>query len=351
MVDAHWTDALVTARGSIRDAMRAIDEGAVMLAVAIDDDRRLVGIVSDGDIRRALLRGADLEDPVASIITTDPTVADPDERRADVLDLMQARSLSVIPIVDHDGRVVGLHTLSELVGVGQRPNVAVVMAGGRGTRLGSLTDEVPKPMLKVAGRPILERLVLHLVGAGIRRIVISVGYLADHIVSYFGDGAEFGCEIRYLREDPEQPLGSAGPLAFLSDEVGTLTHPVVVCNGDIVTDVPFGDLLDSHERSRAAATVAAEGYHHRVPFGVLHHDDGRLESIEEKPELTFPVSAGIYVLRPEVLGHVPLGPEVGMAEVLEGCLERGDHVHVWPLHGDWIDVGRPEELRRARTGR
>lgn len=351
MSDRNWTDALVHADGTIRDAMRAIDEGAVALAVAVDRDRQLVGTVTDGDIRRALLQGAKLDDPVGPVVTAHPTIVDSDAPRTDVLDLMQARSLSVIPIVDGSGRIIGLHTLSELVGPEVRPTLAVIMAGGKGTRLGGLTDEIPKPMLPVAGRPILERLVLHLVGCGIRRILLSVGYLSEVIEEHFGDGDAFGCEISYLRESPDEPLGSAGSLALLPDEAAVSDHPILVCNGDIVTDVSFADILDSHDRARADATVAAEAYRHQVPFGVLHHDDGWLESIEEKPELHYPVSAGIYVLDPGVLAHIPMGREVGMVEVLQGCLDRGEPVHVWPVHGDWVDVGRPDELRRARTGR
>ena len=340
----HQLDRLLVGRGaSIRDAMGAIDRGGAELALAVDDAGRLTGTVTDGDLRRALLAGRTLDDPVESHVTLAPKVVGPSTPRSEVLDLMRAWSLSQIPVVDDDGRLVGLHLLQALLGE-ERPNWAVVMAGGRGTRLAPFTDDVPKPMLRVAGRPILERIVLHLVGAGIRRIFLSVNYRREAIEDHFGDGSQFGCRIDYLREDPERPLGTAGSLRLLEERP---SDPVLVMNGDLVTQFAVGDMLEVHAREGTAATMAVSDYVHSVPFGVCETDGSRLVRLREKPVSTWLVNAGIYVLDPSLLDHVPADREFHVPQLLLGCLERGEPVGTWRLAGEWLDVGRPAELRRA----
>jgi dTDP-glucose pyrophosphorylase len=329
--------------------MEVIERGSCEIALAVDDDGRLLGTLTDGDVRRALLGGRALEDPVKADLSTDPITVLRTDSRPEVLDLMRAHRVSQIPVLDDGGRVVGIHLLDALLGVGELPNVAVLIAGGRGSRLASLTEHVPKPMLTVAGRPILERLVLHLVGSGIRHVVISVNYLAEVIEGHFGDGSAFGCRIDYLREDPDEPLGTAGSLALLASTVGVPDEPLLVLNGDLVTQFAVGEMLRHHEESGAEATMAVREYTHQIPFGVVHPTvDGGLDALVEKPVESWLISAGIYVLDPGLVADIPPDQESSVPELLSGVRARSGSVGLWRLHDEWIDVGRPSELRRAR---
>jgi dTDP-glucose pyrophosphorylase len=334
---------------SIRDALVAVDRGACEIALAVDGGRHLVGVLTDGDLRRALLDGHGLEADIAPFLTREPLVVGPDAHRAEVLDLMTARAIAQVPVVDEQGVLVGLHILNDLVGGRERPNWAVIMAGGRGKRLAPLTDELPKPMLRVAGRPILERLVLHLVGAGVRRIVLAVGYRSGVIEDHFGDGREFGCRIDYLHESPEHPLGTGGPLALVPQVGEAPCDPLVVLNGDLVTQFSVGELLDHHTASGAAVTVAVREYRHEVPFGVIEADqDDRITGIVEKPSPSWTVNAGIYVIEPRLLERVATTREYPLPELIADCIARHEPVGSWHLEDDWDDVGRPQDLRRAR---
>jgi dTDP-glucose pyrophosphorylase len=333
---------------SIRECLTIIDTHDVGTVFVVDRAGRLSGAVGERAIRRALVTGAQPDDPVADLVGSPSATARPEEGRAEVLDVMRALGVGEIPIVDGDGRVVGVHVDTDVVGAEPLPNWAVVMAGGRGTRLAPLTDAVPKPMLPVAGRPILERIVLHLVGAGIRHIFLSVNYLGDIVEQYFGDGSAYGCTIDYLREQPDRPLGTGGALGLL-DEIGeSPAAPVLLMNGDLVTGFSVADLLAVHEKLGGVATVAATEYEHQIPFGVLESDDGRLLRIVEKPRSSWPVNAGIYVLSPSLLTRVPRGEMFPITSLFEDCLKRGERIGLWSLRDSWQDIGRPAELAQAR---
>ncbi|WP_203416355.1 nucleotidyltransferase family protein [Jiangella ureilytica] len=333
---------------SIRECLTIIDTHDVGTVFVVDDTGRLSGAVREREIRRALVTGAQPDDPVANLVGSPSATARPGEGRAEVLDVMRALGVGEVPIVDGDGRVVGVHVETDVVGAEPLTNWAVVMAGGRGTRLAPLTDSVPKPMLPVAGRPILERIVLHLVGAGIRRVFLSVNYLGDIVEEYFGDGSAYGCTIDYLRERADRPLGTGGALGLL-DEIGERpAAPVLLMNGDLVTGFSVADLLAAHEAHGGVATLAATEYEHQVPFGVLESDDGRLRRIVEKPRHSWSVNAGIYVLSPALLARVPRDEPYPVTRLFEDCLARGEGVGVWPLRDSWQDIGRPAELAQAR---
>lgn len=334
---------------TLRRVMETIDRGAVEIALVVGEDGTLLGTVTDGDVRRALLAGAGLEEPVGPHMTTDPITVRQDSDRAHVIDLMQARLISQVPVVDHDGRVVGLHLLRAMLGAQPRPNWAVIMAGGLGTRLRPLTETIPKPMVPVAGRPLLERIILHLVGHGIHEIVLSVNYLAEMIEDHFRDGSELGCRIRYVHEDPEHPLGTAGSLALVRELDGGPHDPVLVMNGDIVSHFALHDLLAAHERTEAVVTIAAVEHSYRVPFGVLDVDEAdQVNALVEKPLGQWLVNAGVYVLEPALLAQVPGGQRVDMTTVLADAIARGERVSAWQAGEDWLDVGRHDDLRQAR---
>lgn len=332
--------------GSIRDALAVIERGSEGICLMVDENQRLLGTVTDGDIRRALLKGASLEDCVEPFARRQFTSVPVHASRAEVIDLMQARQLHQIPILDEEGRLKGLHLLHEILGSQPRPNWAVIMAGGKGTRLGELTKSTPKPMLKVAGRPILERLVLHLVGCGIRRIFISTNYLASIIEDHFGDGSRFGCRIDYLRENTEEPLGTGGSLSLLPEQP---EHPVFVCNGDLVTQVDVASLFDFHQEGSYLATIGVRNYAHEIPFGCLEVQDGRVNSIVEKPTVTQLINAGIYILSPEIIQRVPR-KFFPITELFDEAVRRQDRIGAFEIIDEWIDVGQREQLKQARGG-
>jgi len=327
---------------TVRDAMQTITDNWRELALVADAAQRVVGVITDGDIRRGLLAGLTLESPATAVMTRDYISVGPDADRAGVLDLMKARSIRHVPVIDGDRRLVAIHFLEALIGTAEKPNTAVIMAGGEGRRLRPLTDAVPKPMVQVAGRPILERIVLHLVGYGIRRIFISVNYLAHQIEAHFGDGSRFGCAIDYLHE--REALGSGGALSLLPPD---LAHPVLVMNGDLVSQFDVTRLLDFHAHEQAAATLAARHYRVDIPFGVVETRANRLCALTEKPAAHYLINSGIYVLDPAVLAMVPRDCFFPMTDLFERLLAEQRPVAVYRIEEDWIDVGRSEDLSRA----
>jgi dTDP-glucose pyrophosphorylase len=339
---------LVPAQATLREAMRSLEDSGLQIALVVTDDRRLYGTITDGDLRRALLGGAPLDSPLDGHVNTDCFTVPLGAGRADVLELMAARHIAQVPEVDNDRVVVGLHLLNEMISPVERPNAAVIMVGGRGARLSPLTEQLPKPMLQVAGRPILERIVLHLVGSGIRQIYLSVNYLGELIEAHFEDGHRFGATIEYLRET--EALGTAGSLALLGDVGAAMTNPFLVMNGDLVTQVNVGRMLDFHEERRQVVTMAVRRHYEQVPFGCVEVEGDRLVGFVEKPTTSRLINAGIYVVDPSCLTLITNGEAVSMPELIDRVRARHDTVRVFEIDEDWIDVGRPGELDRARRG-
>ena len=324
--------------------MEAIDGGGAGIALVLNEHNRLVGLLTDGDIRRALLRGAAMESPLASFVNSKFTSVTPCENRTKVLDLMQARHLSQIPILDGEGNLVGIHLLREILGSSPRENWAVIMAGGKGMRLRPITEHLPKPMIKVAGRPILERLVLHLVGYGIRRIFLSVNYLGHMIEKHFGDGHSFGCRIEYLHETEE--LGTGGALALLPEKP---LLPILVMNGDLVTQINIERLLAFHQEGGHMVTIGVRRYLHLVPFGCVDVVDNVVRRFEEKPMLEQLTNAGIYVISPPALQKIPRS-FFPITNLFQQCLDENQRVGAMEIDEDWLDVGQKEHLKQAQEG-
>lgn len=332
----------VTRSSTIHGVLATLERSGLRIVLVVEGER-LLGTVTDGDVRRALLAGASLDSVIEPFMQRNFISVPPAATRAEVLDLMQSQLIEQVPILDAEGCVKGLHLLHEMLGALERPNWAVIMAGGRGTRLGLLTESVPKPMIRVAGRPILERIVLHLVGFGVRRIFLSINYLGDVVERHFADGSRFGCQIEYLRE--EQPLGTGGSLALLREKPH---HPLLVMNGDLVTQADIASMLEFHSRNGQVATIGTYAYAHVVPFGCIELAGTRVVRLTEKPRLTHLVNAGIYVLDPQLLERVPRGIDYSLPTLIESCLDRGEEVHAFEIQGDWIDVGQRDQLRIAR---
>lgn len=332
----------VSVDGTLFDALKVIDRASEGFAVVLDDDQLVYGTLTDGDIRRVLLAGKSINLPLRGYVHTSYIFVGPEEGREYVLDLMQARRLRQVPIIDKFGKLLGVHLQNQLLGNIERPNWAVIMVGGKGSRLYPLTENIPKPMVKVAGRPVLERLVLHLVSHGIQRIFLSVNYLSDVIVNYFGDGRKFGCRIEYLRE--REPLGTAGSLALLLEES---PGPVFILNGDLVMNADLGAMLDFHNQGAFHATLGIKTYYHRVPYGCVVVENDCVVAVEEKPALVRQVNAGIYILSSLAVKSIPL-EFYSIIDFLEESLQGGFKLGAYDLDGDWIDVGTPEQLERAQ---
>lgn len=346
----NWAGIISASQtSSVRDVLAAVDAGAAGTAIVVDHSGKLHGVVTDGDCRRFLLRGGLLEDSLEPVLNRHPLTVGEVESRAAVLDLMQAYEIAVLPIVDPQGNLIGVHLFREIIGKQKRDNVCVLLAGGRGTRLGDVTKTVPKPMVRVAGRPILERLILHFMSFGISRFVVSVGHLGEVIESYFGDGSRFGCTITYVRDPEGVALGTAGPLTLIGLDSLDDTLPLVVANGDLITQVNVGAMLDHHRRSSAVATVGVHRYRHQIPFGVVTTDsEGVVSAIEEKPEHLWQVSAGINVLSNSVVRDLPHGVPTLMTDVLQDLVSSGNRVAIFEVDDDWVDVGTPGDLSKAQ---
>lgn len=327
---------------SILQGMRTLDSGGLEIALVVEGSR-LLGLMTDGDLRRALIDGLGFECPVAKAMQTQFTWVPPEMDRAEVLDVMKARGFKQIPILGSDMELLGLHTIDDLLGTKPRENVALLLCGGFGTRLHPITATIPKPMIHVAGRPILERIVLHLVGSGFRRIFLATHYLGEMIEAHFGDGAKFGCAIEYIKE--VTPMGTGGSLGLLPSGIHA---PILVMNGDLVTHFDAARMIDYHTESGNLVTVGYSTHIHEVPFGVLDLLNDRVCGWQEKPRISFPISAGIYVVDPSIPDRVRSHGATPITWVIENCLSSGEAVGVFPVGEDWVDIGRHEELKKAR---
>jgi dTDP-glucose pyrophosphorylase len=334
----------VSTEGTIQDAISCLDASAVQIALVVAGDGTLVGTITDGDIRRGLLRGLALSSPLSSVVRHEPLVVPSEMDRATVLQLMRANVYSAIPIVDGLRRVVGLHLLNELIAPQERANVMVIMAGGRGARLHPLTENCPKPLLPVGGKPMLEHIIERAKGEGITRFVIAVHYLGHMIEAHFGDGHTLGVRIEYVRE--QAPLGTAGALTLLS---AVPAEPILVTNGDVLADIRYGELLDFHIAHSAVATMAVRLHEWQHPFGVVQTRGVDIVGFEEKPVMRSHINAGIYVLEPSALKSLAVNEPCDMPSLFARLQAQGDRTIVYPMHEPWLDAGQAEDLERAEA--
>jgi dTDP-glucose pyrophosphorylase/CBS domain-containing protein len=334
---------------SLRDAIAVIDRCATGIALVVDEERRLLGTLTDGDVRRAILADVDVELAVGDLLRQPPLDARPapvtaaaGTADAELLHLMNERSVRQVPLLDADGRVAGLAQLSELLRDYEAPMTAVVMAGGLGTRLRPLTADLPKPMLPVGDRPLLERIIDQLKQSGVRRLHVTTHYKGAMIADHFGDGARFGVDIRYVDED--QPLGTAGSLKAIAPT----DEPLLVINGDILTQVNFRAMLEFHREHAAAMTVALRDYRVPVPYGVVECDGIDVTAILEKPVIQRFINAGIYLVEGAALAEIPSAERFDMTDLIDRLLATGGRVIGFPVHEYWLDIGQAEDYQRAQ---
>lgn len=338
----RWRKALLSKDATLRQAIHNLDESALQIVLVISADDVLQGTLTDGDIRRGLLRGLVLESTIDSIVHHDPLVAPVQLDRDTALQLMQANRIHQLPVVDDERHVVGLHLLDELMMPVQRPNLMVIMAGGQGRRLRPHTESCPKPLLPVGGKPMLEHIIDRAKADGFQRFTIALHYLGHMIEDYFGDGRNWQVEIEYLHE--KTPLGTAGAIGLLSARPDA---PFVVSNGDVLTDIRYGELLDFHCRHGATATMAVRLHEWRHPFGVVRTKGVDIIGFEEKPIARSHINAGIYVLDPCALDVLATGEPCDMPALFSSLQDRGARTIVYPMHEPWLDVGRPEDYDQA----
>lgn len=342
MTHSDWQSNLVAPSTPVLDVMALIESRDAKIALVVDEARRLLGTVTDGDIRRGILRGVPVGGPVEQLMFREPTTAAFDATPESILSLMRQKQLQHIPLLDAAGRVASLETLEELEAGNQRDNCVVLMAGGLGTRLRPLTEDVPKPLLKVGDKPILETILADFAAHGFHKFYISVNYKAEMLIEHFGDGSRWGVDIHYLHETDR--LGTAGALSLLPERPD---KPFFVMNGDLLTKVNFGHLLDFHARQSASATMCVREYDFQVPYGVIKLDGQRIAAIEEKPVHRFFVNAGIYVLEPSCLDLIPRRRYFDMPSLFDQLVAGEQNTAAFPIHEYWLDIGRMEDFERA----
>lgn len=341
---AKLKSLILSESATVRDAMRAIDRGARQIALVVESDGQLLATVTDGDIRRGLLRGIGLEAPVAEVMHTGFTAVTEAEGHEAALRLMKSRGLHQVPIIDAVGRLVDLALVDEVPGMVRRDTRVVLMAGGLGTRLRPLTETVPKPMLPVGGKPILELILRNFTEQGFHDFTISLNYKGEMIRDYFGAGSRFNARIDYVEETKR--MGTAGALSLLETRPES---PFIVMNGDLLTAIPFDALVRFHHETDALATMCARDYPMQVPYGVIEVEDTALRRIVEKPTYSHFVNAGIYVLSPDALDHVSADEFLDMPILFERIMDSGAHASVFPIQEYWMDIGRAEDLQQARS--
>jgi dTDP-glucose pyrophosphorylase len=333
---------LIPPTASILEAINAIDRGAMQIALVVDAERRLLGTVTDGDVRRSLLRGGSLQASVSEIMRSNPAAVRCDDCRDSALRLMQRLSIHQVPLLDGEGRVIGLERIDDYVGAQRRDNWIVLMAGGLGARLRPLTDTVPKPMLAVGGRPLLETIIRNIRDQGYQRFFISVNHRREVVQEHFGDGSSLGVTIEYLVEN--ESLGTAGALSLLPAP----SQPIVVMNGDLLTSIGFDHLLQFHADQCAEATMCARECILQVPYGVIRFDGPWLTEIKEKPTQRYFVNAGIYALSPLVFDLIAKDRQLDMPDLFSALIARKRPAAVFPIREYWMDIGRMDDLHRAR---
>lgn len=314
----------------------------MQIALVVDERKRLLGTVTDGDVRRGILRGIDLNDPVKRIMRRKPIVSKLGDEEDRLFALMKKKHIHHVPIVDDAGCVLGVKILDEILGPRSKPNWVVLMVGGLGTRLRPLTEDTPKPLLNVGNKPISETILNSFVEQGFHRFYFAVNYKDEMLREYFGDGSRWNADIRYLKEN--RRLGTAGAISLLPERP---KHPIIVMNGDLLTKVNYDYLFRFHHANQAKATMCVREYDLQVPFGVVQFEKDFMTRIDEKPSQRFFVNAGIYVLEPEVLDQIPRNKVFDMTQLFEGLIKQKQKTAVFPIREYWLDIGRLEDLERA----
>lgn len=347
-MDQDLTSFCVPQESSIREAVSRMDVNRCGIVLVVDRDQRLVGTVTDGDVRRALLSELDFEDAVTVLLASkgspypQPITAPASAEPSTLLTILLEKRIDHLPLLTDDGRVVDLVRRDDFLPTQPIGLEAVIMAGGLGSRLRPLTEDMPKPMLPVGGRPLMEVTIDRLRDAGIKRVNVTTHHRPEKIREHFGNGQRYGVDIRYVSED--RPLGTVGGLGLLEKPKDT----VLVINGDVLTHVDFRAMLAYHREHAAELTVGVIRYDVEVPYGVVDCDGPYVRSLTEKPLLAFFVNAGVFLLEPSVHESIEKGCRLDMTELIQSLVEARRPVVSFPIREAWLDIGRPDDYLRAQ---
>lgn len=337
---------LISETATLLDAITAIETGGYQIALVVNEDNKLLGTVTDGDVRRGLLHGVTLEGNVTKVMKVNPITLSKGYERQYAVAIMQQYLIHQIPVIDENGVIQGIELIDETKAPsGEFSDISVVlMAGGLGSRLRPLTETTPKPMLSIGGRPLIETIINKLGSQGLRNIYISVNYMADTFKNHFGNGQKHNVNITYL--DEEKRMGTAGALTLMPERP---KGPILVMNADILTSINYQQLIRFHKEHQNEATLCVREYNYVIPYGVVNTDGILLKSIEEKPTERHFISAGIYVLEPSALDHIPAEQFYDMPQLLNQILETEKNVSVFPIREYWLDIGHIDDLKRAHN--
>lgn len=341
----EWRSIIINKNTTVREAMQVIDQGALRICLVCNQAQQLLGTVSDGDIRRGLLGRVDMNDPVTLVMNDKPHTASENDTREHCLAVMDQLSILVLPIVDSEGKLAGLETRHHAIHHPEFNNPVFIMAGGFGTRLRPLTDNCPKPMLKVGDKPMLEHLINRFMDLGFSNFYISTHYLPHVIRDHFGDGSQLGVRITYIHE--EEPLGTGGALGLLPHD--EIELPLIMMNGDVLTNLDFTKILQHHLDSDCDATMCVREYEYQVPFGVVESKNELISAMVEKPFYRYHVNAGIYILSSDLVASIKEGTKIDMPTVLEERINIGNKVGVYTSRDYWLDIGRNDDFQRAQN--
>ena len=339
----NWKSSLAHPDASILEVMKIIEQDALRAACIVDAEMMLKGIVTDGDIRRAIINGFSLDSKISGIMNRNPRTVEQDYNKDELIEYLKSNRLIHMPVV-RDGQLVDLVTIEDLTKNEVYDNPVFIMAGGFGTRLRPLTDNCPKPMLKIGQKPILETIIDQFIGAGFHNFYVSTHYLPEKITSHFEDGSNKGVKITYVHE--ESPLGTGGALGLLPDNLIEL--PLLLINGDILTNINFEHLLHYHQDSKADATMAVREFTIQVPYGVVELDSEKIIGMTEKPSHNFFINAGIYVVSPQIVKSVGRNKRIDMPSLLQKRMSEGEKVSAFPIHEYWLDIGKMKDFEQAQ---
>jgi dTDP-glucose pyrophosphorylase len=339
----RWPKAILPVSSTVKEVCECLATVELQIVLIVDSNNFLVGTVNDGDVRRAMLGGLNLDSPIGGIIEKNPIVVSPEITRKAAFEIMLTHKIRQLPIVNENRQICGIHLWDRVAAPSKkRDNLMIIMAGGLGTRMRPHTEDCPKPLLPVAGKPMLQHIIERAKSNGFHNFVLAVHHLGHMIEDYFGNGEALLVQIDYVRE--QQPLGTVGALSLLRDRP---SEAFVVTNGDVLTDINYGEILDFHYRHNAEATMAVRSHEWEHPFGVVQTSGVDIIGIQEKPVARSNINAGIYVLSPEVLSFVPAHERYDMPFLFELLRSMNKRCVAYPMHEPWLDVGRPDDYAAA----
>ncbi len=340
-----WKKVVVGPRDTLYKTVNILQESGLQISLVVDEDYKILGTVTDGDIRRALINNVSMDVPISEVMNSNPITALLSDSDHKIVKTMNKKKILHMPITDDAGVLKGLRVLQDFFDTNSYENSVLLMAGGFGKRLDPLTKDLPKPLLKITDVPILEDILVEFINNGFKNFIISVHYRAEMIKDYFGDGSKWGVNIDYIEE--ESPLGTAGCLGLIPDSSKRL--PVIVSNGDLLTKVSYMHLLRFHEKNNGEITMCIREHAVEIPFGVVEVDNPNVVDFVEKPIKKYFINAGIYVLNSSVLNKVDGKSYLDMPDLLEKVRKNGGIINAFPIHENWQDIGIMTDFNSAKS--